>query len=79
MEEAIVFHDGPPLSPRQADELGEIFIPFRYQPLLNGVEDSPSISLDEGLLLGGRYRVVTSRPASNQPPRPEPRRGCQAV
>ena len=58
VEEAITFREGTPLNDWQKAELEELDVPFRYNPRLNGMEDSSVLALDEGALLGGRYRIV---------------------
>jgi len=53
-----IFHDPPPMSQGEMSKLAHISLPVLYNPLINALEDSRDLPIEEGTVLVGQYRVI---------------------
>lgn len=58
LQERVVFHEPPKMSPAQQESIAYIAVPMLYNPNVNGLEDARDISVQDGTVIIGRYRIV---------------------
>ena len=57
-QSCVVFREGTPMDEQQRATVEMLALPLLYNPYIRGLEDSPELCLDEGVLIAGRYKVV---------------------